>query len=358
MTAPKTARWLDLIAYLLQHRMPVTRGDIFEKVHGYLERSERADETALESARRKFERDKDELRALGLEIETVPLPDAPGHEPNMGYRLREGRLYLPYLELTTTEAPTERPYRKLARLQVSPEDVALLDRATRRIAERTELPLAAAAGSLRRKLEFDLPLPIHAIERVLAHPIDRETQSTLSLLQRAVAEHVAVRCRYYTIGRDAEEEREIEPYGLFFNWSRWYCVARARDRDALRVFRLDRMSGATLIKGKAGHFEVPEDFSIGEYVGRAPWELSEASPSLVRVQFAFPESRWVQAQRLGTAIDPLRDDGGAVIEFGVRDMSPFLRWLLTFRRQAEVIDPDEVRGQLEALRRQVRALYK
>lgn len=351
MTAPKTARWLDLLAFLLQHRFPVTREQIFEQVQGYRE-------AARESARRKFERDKDELRQLGIDIETVSLPDAAGDEPNMGYRLKEEHTYLPYLELAAAGETPERTYRKLARLELSPDDVALLDRATRRIAERTELPLAAAAGSARRKLEFDLPLPLHAVERVLAHPLDEETQQTLAVLQRAVAEHVAVRCRYYTIGRDAEEEREIEPYGLFFSWSRWYCVARARDRDALRVFRLDRMRDALPLEGKAARFDVPQDFSIAEYVGRAPWQLSEATPTTVRVRFAFPESRWVQAQQLGTAVEPLLADGGAVIEFAVQDMNPFLRWLLTFRRQADVLEPATVGRQLEALRDQVRALYE
>jgi len=35
MTTAKTARWLDLIAYLLSHRFPVTREDIYQRVSGY-----------------------------------------------------------------------------------------------------------------------------------------------------------------------------------------------------------------------------------------------------------------------------------------------------------------------------------
>ena len=66
MSDSKAARWLDLVAYLLQHRYPVTRDQIFEQVRDY--------SGDHESARRKFERDKVELRALGIEIETVRLP--------------------------------------------------------------------------------------------------------------------------------------------------------------------------------------------------------------------------------------------------------------------------------------------
>ena len=61
----KTERWLNLLAYLCDRRTPVTREQIFHKVGGY--------DGAEETGRRKFERDKDELRALGVEIETVPV---------------------------------------------------------------------------------------------------------------------------------------------------------------------------------------------------------------------------------------------------------------------------------------------
>jgi len=83
--------------------------------------------------------------------------------------------------------------------------------------------------------------------------------------------------------------------------------------------------------------------------------MSEPTP--VRVRFAFPESRWVQAQGVGKAIEPLMDDGGAILEFQVQDANPFLRWLLTFRNQAELQSPKPLAKQLSEMRRQVAKLY-
>ncbi|MEP7324792.1 MAG: WYL domain-containing protein [Gemmatimonadota bacterium] len=368
MSSPKTARWLDLIAFLLSHRYPVTREDIYINVNGYLDEPPPPDGgrgqgvrgeggRGDEVVRRKFERDKDELRALGIEIETVPIPDAAGDEPATGYRLRPGAFYLPYLELHQANRVMERPYQGVASIAVSRADLEILDRATQLVAQRTESPLGAAAASARRKIEFDLPLPQGAVERVLAAPLDNEGIRALEVLQTAVADRVAVSCHYHSIGRNQEDKRSIEPYGLFFSWGRWYCVARARDREALRVFRVDRMAEAATEKGKQASFEVPDGFSIRAYVGRAPWELSEAEPTTVRVRFAFPESRWVMAQGVGQVVDALLDDGGAVLDFAVRDQNPFLRWLLTFRKQAEVQSPPEIRNELGRLRRQVSKLY-
>jgi proteasome accessory factor B len=359
MPASKTARWLDLIAFLLQHRFPVTREQIYQSVAGYKDEwRNAADDRARESLRRKFERDKDELRAMGVGIETLELPDRAGDEATVGYRLRAGDFYLPYLELASGGAGGDRPYSGVRSVTVAPEHLALLDRATRRLADRTEFPLARAAASARRKLAFDLPIPLQQIERVLAAPVTSGVRDTLAVLQQAVAGRVAVACTYYTIGRDVADEREIEPHGLFFSWGRWYAVAAPRGAAELQVFRVDRMSDAKLIAGPVGGFELRPDFDIKAYVGRQAWELSSNEPQRVRVRFAFPESRWVMAQGVGEPIVPLTDDGGAEIAFQVRDSAPFLRWLLTFRDHAGVLDPAELAEELTALKQRVASLYQ
>ena len=356
MASAKTARWLDLIALLLQHRYPVVREEIFRKVRGYGVDVDAADDTAIESARRKFERDKDELRGLGVAIETLPVPGAGGDEPASAYRLQAAGFYLPYFELDARPAAAG-PYRNLRHVRLSRDEVGILDRATRHLADRTEFPLAASARSLRHKLAFDLPLAEAAVERVLADPMPPDAQTSLAVLQQAVAERRAVRCTYYTIGRDDEAEREIEPWGLFFERSHWYCVGRARDRDALRVFRVDRMRDATLPAGEENQFEVPDDFDVRTYLGRQPWDLSNDPPQTIRVRFGFPQSRWVLNEGRGTPVEAVLDDGGAVIDFAVRERGAFLRWLLTFRRQATVLEPRDVAAELEGMKREVAELY-
>jgi proteasome accessory factor B len=359
MSTAKTARWLDLIAFLLDHRFPVTREQIFGRIGGYLPELGAGIEpttTQAESARRMFERDKDDLRQLGIEIETLEIKGGASDEAAQGYRLRADRFYLPYLELASERSQTTRPYPGLERVTISAQELSLLERATRRLAERTELPLAAQARSARKKLSFDLPLSPDQIESLpAATTAAAEAHRALAVLQEAVAARTAVQLWYYAIGPDAGRERVIEPWGLFFSWGHWYAVGRAREHTGLRVLRMDRMREVRALAGDT--FAVPASFRLADYLHRAPWDLGDRPAETVRVRFAFPESRWVQGQGVGKVIEATTADGGAVLEFGVRERGAFLRWLLTFQGHAAVLSPSGVAEELAQLRRAVAALY-
>jgi proteasome accessory factor B len=343
---PKASRWIDLVAFLLQHHFPVTREKIFSSVGGY--------EEGGESSRRKFERDKDELRALGIEIETVPLPDAAGDEPAMGYRLRPRQTYLPYLELVD-DAASDKPYYGLDRIRLSREELNMLDRATRSLANHGDTPLSAAAASARRKLAFDLPLDATMAEQLLAYPVSRASRQALSVLQEAVIHHTAVTCNYYTMSRQADAIRELEPWGLMFEWGRWYCVARARDGDIPKVFRVDRMRDARPLKDGVT-FDVPDDFDVRVWMRQTPWSWGAANVTRTLVRFTVPESYSVINQQLGNVV---REEPGqaSVIAFDVRDREPFLRWLLSFGRRAEVVEPESMEAALQELRVEIAARY-
>ena len=64
----KLERLLNLTAALLDTEMPLTAEEIWDRVGGYPD--------AKPSFRRAFERDKDELRAMGMPIEVATVPGA------------------------------------------------------------------------------------------------------------------------------------------------------------------------------------------------------------------------------------------------------------------------------------------
>jgi predicted DNA-binding transcriptional regulator YafY len=353
----KSERWLNLLAFLCDRRFPVTREEILSKVDDYREGWASRDPRVRESVRRKFERDKSELRDLGVVIEPRHKVDAEHTDGEVeAYQLRPRDLYLPYIELATEAAVRIQGYH-LPSTTLKPDEFAVLRRAAERVLALGPTPLGPSADSALRKLSFDLPaLAAGPGEVKLTVPVPPAFTAVFAVLRRCLEARLPVRCRYYSIGRDAEEERVIHPYGLMLSWGIWYCIAFAPERNALRVFRIDRMRSAQAAEDLAP-FEVPADFRVAQFLDRAPWELAEAPATAIRVRIAFPHARWVMAEGIGTVIEAVDADGGALLEFQVRQLDSFLRWLLPFGRQAEITTPPDAAARLQAERDRVRALY-
>jgi len=367
----KLHRHLDLIAHLVGRRLPVTVEDIMEHVPAYAEKWETEDETARASVRRMFERDKEELRAAGIPIQTVRYSIGYGMEQLEGYRLERRDFYLPYLRLVRGGggAPGAggaagaspgggagpaggcgRPAASVQRsgeLEVAESDAVLALEALRWVAELPAFPLAAEARTAFRKLAFDLEPAAFASVPVLylEPPGAAGVGESVRTLTDALLARRRVRFRYHGIYRGETTTREVEPYGLLFQHSHWYLVANDPSRSGVRVFRVDRMERVEACDAPANGpaYEVPASFRLEDYARRAAWELGGEEGERLRAEvlFRFPASLLAERNRWGT---PVRsgEDGSAVRAFDVAQPPPFLRWLLSLGGEAEVVGPPEL----------------
>lgn len=400
----KTQRWLDLIAFLVGRRLPVTAEEIMEAVPDYARQWSSGERRDRDSARRKFERDKDELRRLGFPLETVPYSINYGLEQVEGYRLRDRDFYLPYLRLLEEstgagpapraaertrvsqgprepgpagptararrdvggvaeesprlayEAPVSRSF-ALPSFDIRPEEVRAASRALRRVADLPSFPFRREARSAFRKLLFDLDpsgLTGDGATGVLYldPPGAPDVRETVRRLSDALAARKRVRFRYHGIYRGESTERDVAGYGLLFHHGHWYLVGHDALRNDMRVFRVGRMADVRPNARSANtpDYEVPADFDLRSYTGLQPWELSGEveEPLRARVRFRFPASLWAARNGYGSLEKQLQG-GAAVRSFDVHQVNPFLRWLLSLEGEAQVLDPPELRDELRAM---------
>lgn len=334
-----------------------------ESVPAYAEKWREGSATDRASARRAFERDKDELRKLGIPLDTVAYSIQYGSETAEGYRIRREDFYLPYLRLLEEAEPAAPapPERGVGAVEVREEEVRLALDALSRVSDLPGFPLADEARSAFRKLAFDLPA-----ERLSTAPVlyaDRpgaaEVLETMRVLSDALLARKRVRFRYHGIHRGEATEREVAPYGLFFRGD-WYLVGHDATRGAVRVFRAGRMEEVRP-NGKRPQtpdYEIPQDFALDAYLGRDAWELGgEGEPPLeARVLFRFPASLWAERNGHGREVER-RADGSSVRSFAVSQVNPFLRWVLSLEGDARVLDPPGLRDELGALAGRVAALH-
>ncbi len=301
MSGQKLERLLNLTALLLDARRPLTA----EQIQRQLDYPE--DRQAF---RRSFERDKDELRTMGipLRVEKVPgiLPEVDGYRiPREEYALRDpglttdelGALYLAASAVQVEGLPSTEGLLKLG---------GLVTEGTR------DLGVQVA------------PLP--------ADP-------NLARLFGAVASRTPVRLRYH------DEERTIDPYRLEFQRGRWYLTGYDHLRDEERNYRLERIDGdVELTDGPA--FDPPATTVPGR--ARGAWALGGEAPVHARVRIDGPQVGWA-VQHLGpdhvVEEDP---DGSVVVELPVTNRAAFRSFVLSFLDHAEVLEPAELRDELIA----------
>jgi proteasome accessory factor B len=354
----KVERWKDLLAALLVRSFPVTFEELAKDVPAYLDGTK-----SRATLMRMFERDKDELRAFGVPIETVVADDG---EPG-AYRLRTRDFYLPYLQAVaptgkSTSAPRRMDhygYRALQSLSLESDELAVILAAAARVRSLGDPLLALDAESAMRKLSVDLPFEEITEDGGITFvpPRARPADETFELLGDALARRKHVSFDYHAMSTGQIERREVEPYGLFFVGSHWYLAARDRAREELRNFRLNRISGVKVNSAKPAtpDYDIPAAFHLREHArSREAWELGDGDALEAVVEFRVPSGAAAAAARLGEPVEG-REDRRL---FRPRRLDVFARWLLSLQGDAVPLVPEEL---VQLYRQQIRdtlAIYE
>jgi predicted DNA-binding transcriptional regulator YafY len=361
-TPTKLQRWLDIIAYLVGRRLPVSADELFRNVPAYAGRWSSDDRTQQESARRMFERDKDELRRLGIPILTVPYTMADHPERLEGYIIERRDFYLPYLKLVqeVSGRPKHSDPLRHNEVDVAESDAPLALEALRRVTHVPGFPLQHEARSAFRKLAFDIDPAVYAASPDAVYFVDRpgaaELTQTLRVLADARLARKRVRFGYHGIYRGERTERDVAGYGLMFQHGHWYLIGHDALRDDVRVFRVGRMSdvAANDTSPNTPDYAVPPDFRLDAYAGREAWELGERDEEAVvaHVHFRFPLSLWAERNGYGTVM-ARGTDGSQTRQFEVHQVNPFLRWVLGLEGEAALLEPAALREELRRMAREV-----
>ena len=313
MSSKKTERLLNLVICLLATRRYLTVHEIRAAVPGYESDNE-------ESFRRMFERDKEELRELGIPLETGT--QSAVHDDEQGYRIARRDYELPAISL-------------------EPDEAAALGLAARLL---HSAPLAGATGSALLKLRaagIDAPEATGALEpRVGGH------EPAFAACLSAVKARRVLRFTYRASGR-AAEAREVQPWGMVWWHGRWYLVGHDAARDDVRVFRLSRIEGQPDVVGSPGAVTPPPGTDLTALVARMAGE----EPRLTARVRLRAGAGWA-LRREATAVTP-DNEGWDLVEVGYSDPERFADRVTGYGADAVVLAPDEAR---DAVVRRLQAL--
>ncbi|MGZ4388423.1 MAG: WYL domain-containing protein [Gaiellaceae bacterium] len=308
----KLIRQLSLVAFLMAERRPLTARDIKGSVEGYSEMSD-------EAFARRFYSDRAELIALGVPLHSQR-DEFTGEEL---YTLRSERYFLPELKHEEDE---------LAALQTA---LYLLEG---RFAYAEPLRLALQNLALGRPGFAEPGTRAEERVQVLDPDYTPEMQGRLAKLENAISKQRTVRFAYWSIYKDAEEERTLNPYALLPENGSWYVIGQDLDREAIRTFRVSRIrSDIRFATRRERDFRLPEEFDLGAYRGRAKWQFGDILGE-ARIEVAPDTAWWVE--RVYGHRDKL-EDGVFVTQYA--SLPLLAEWVLKQEGRAVPLQPKELK---------------
>ena len=305
MSAGKTERLLNLTMALLATRRLLTKAEIFDRVAGY--------QGAPEANDRMFERDKDDLRELGIPIVTGARD--PSLDLDDGYRIDAKAYSLPAISFTAREASAVTLAAQIWR-----------EMSFAKPARSALLKLRAAGEDLDGGELFEAHLS--AMEPAFPN------------IWEAVKEHRRIAFNYRR--RDGQvSHREVEPWGILSWHGAWYLVGMDLERKGSRVFRLSRLTSEANFTSKTAAFNTPEGMDL-----RSEMERSKSKESQGAVLNVAKDTCIALRRRSNTSSS--LDTAWDQIEITYDDLDAFAKEILWLARNVVVIKPDELRSRVIA----------
>ena len=295
----KSERLVNLTIALLATRRYLTKSEIFRSIEGY--------EGSDESKERMFERDKDDLRSLGIEIEVGGFD--PIFNDEAGYRIKPESYALDLGE-------------------ISGADIALLSLAAN--AWNGQALNAIAHSALLKLKSIGIDSDIDAIPMLAPRMVS--AGSELVTVVEAITTRSPITFTY--IGQDLEnQKRTLNPYALASRDGFWYFAGMDLDKGAIRTFRLDRVEGEIAVGKKNASFEIPAGFDLFSHLDEG------ISAKLATIDIRKGKAFALRKKALSVVEKGEWDQ--ITIQYG--DDSTFIDSLLWHLDDVVVIEPSELR---------------
>jgi len=222
----KIERLINLTIALLATKRYLTKSEIFKSVEGY--------EGSPESKERMFERDKDDLRSLGIEIEVGSFD--PLFNDEAGYRIKQEKYQLDLGQITPTEI-------SLLSLAAQAWQGASFDEA----AQKALLKLNS------------MGVPSDSLTLPGAASKLSDGGRDFPLITKAIADQQLLTFTYID-SQLHQNVRKVVPIGLSSRAGFWYLSGVDQEIQEMRTFRVDRIEGEILASKGPRDFETPQNF--------------------------------------------------------------------------------------------------
>lgn len=160
----------------------------------------------------------------------------------------------------------------------------------------------------------------------------------IELIRNAMDHCRELNFRYY--GPQGERDRCIKPYYLIFRWSNWYVWGWCKEREDFRLFKLNRLDD----------LQLSETIFTKHYVPLPDLSNERIFPGGICVTALFePGCKWRLIEEFGSSCFEEQTDGTLLFRADYTDKENLINWILTFREQVELLEPEDIRDEIQQI---------
>ena len=327
---PAEQRVFSLILALVASPFGSTKRELLASVYGYAERFQPGETDR--SLERQFERDKDQVRALGIPIETLTSPEEPENTQLIRYRIAKQHLQMP------------------DDVRFSAQELSLLRLASLAWAEGSLSAESRRAAMKLAALGAGLDVQLLGLAPHLGIP-----EPSAPALQRGIDERRVACFDYQLPDRDTPLQRRVAPLRLHRADGRWHLLAWDMEREAGRVFLLARIVGEVSLLSETFDPALQDrvEGMIDELLA-----LRDRQLAVVHVRAgSSAEARLTARARLDHAV-PRVDDGFRQVTIPTLDFTVLAGELAGYGDDVKVQDPPALRRQTLQILQRMRAQHR
>ena len=306
MSAEKTERLINLTLGLLSSKRFLTKNEIFKNIAGY--------SGSPETMERMFERDKDELRSMGIEIEVGQLD--PLFEDELGYLIKSSSIQIQPNEFTKDE-------------------LLLMTMAANVWKESAFSDISKNA--LMKVSSIDSEIGLNAVALSM---IDDEGLNS-DRFQRIID---AIQSKKYISFLYNNRSRVMAPFALKSSGGFWYLIGQEQGQP-IKVFKIIRIQSEIVIEKSYSQFEIPADFKVDEFLKNTTSNQTHTAKLLIR------ENRVNALRSRGTVQE--NANGWDTLEMTFDDLEQMIREILWFGDDIIVLSPPDLRSEVTSRLREI-----
>ncbi len=317
MATARIERLMNLVIYLKWTTRYVPAQQIRERVAGY------SDSESDEAFSRMFERDKSDLREIGIPIQVGPVSKTYGGE---GYRIRADEYAMDPIDLDADEAAA---VAIAAAMWRSPELTQSAQSALQKLkAAGEEVDGPGAAAGLASGLDAG-----------------SDAEAALTTLLTGITTHRQVRFGHRRDKTKPYADRTLHPWGVVTRNGTFYVVGHDVDRGEVRTFRGSRIGDVRVLDEPA--ITAPAGFDARRYVAEFA-ALGYDTQGEARIWLAAGRGRGLRRSAVGAVDETFRDRPGTVVTVPLRSLGTLAGAVAGLGADAVVLEPTELRDAVVA----------